>query len=135
MKPPDSEKLHDLVAEGRFDRAVAILNRLAPVIAADAFMSLPYPQQEALFRQLPAELAAKLATIFPYYHSFVLLHTLAPDQMIAVFGKMNPIERTNFVDELPEKSWQQIVRELEAGRVSTPAGAETAAVQPIIEAR
>jgi NitT/TauT family transport system ATP-binding protein len=136
MKPPESEKLHNLVAEGRFDRAVAILNRLAPVIAADAFMSLPYPQQEALFRQLPAELAAKFATVFPYYHSFVLLHTLAPDQMIAVFGKMNPVERTNFVDELPEKSWQQIVKELESGRVSTTAGAETAAaVQPIIEAR
>lgn len=135
MKPPKSEELQTIISQGRFDRAIGILNRLDPVLAADAFQSIPYEAQQTLFRRLPAELAAKLVVIFPYYHSFVLLHTLPPDRMISVFEKMNPIERTNFVEQLPEETWQQVVRELGA---MTPAKAVegTPTSQPsIIEAR
>jgi hypothetical protein len=39
----------------------------------------------------------------------VLLHTLSTDQMAAVVDKMNPFERLNFLDELPEGAWRQIV--------------------------
>lgn len=129
MNPPNAEALHAIVAKGRFDRAIAILNRLDPAVAADAFISLPYEDQQTLFSRLPIDLAAKLALVFPYYHSFVLLHTLTRDQMAQVINRMNPIERTNFVDELPEEKWQQIVEELrEKPPVDVPP-------QPIIEAR
>jgi NitT/TauT family transport system ATP-binding protein len=135
LKPPKAEKLHTIIAEGRFDRAIGILNRLDPAVAADAFMSLPYEEQQALFGRCPEELAARLAILFPYYHSFVLLHTLPRDRMISVFAKMNPIERTNFIDELPEESWRQIVEELRAHWPSEPGtkGVPTG-LQPIIEA-
>ena len=77
MKRPRAEELQTILAQGRFDRAIAILQRLDPTVAADTFMSLPYEQQQVLFRRLPVEFAAKLAPIFPYYDTFVLLHALS----------------------------------------------------------
>src|ERR1017187_71228 len=112
MKGERAEELQTILEQGRLDRAVAVLEKLDPTVAADAFLSLPWEQQQVLFRRLPIEFAAKLAPIFPYYETFVMLHALSKDQMIAVVGKMNPIERSSFLDELPEPSWQQIVNEL-----------------------
>jgi ABC-type anion transport system duplicated permease subunit len=114
MKPPKPEELHTIVSEGRFSRAITILGRLDPTVAADAVMSLPYEEQQALFRRLPVAFAARLTAVFPYYHAYVLLHALSHDDMIAVLQKMNPIERTNFIDELPEQTWQQITKEIDA---------------------
>jgi len=148
LKSPRAEELETIVAQGRWDRAVAILNALDPTIAADVFLSLPYDEQQVLFRRLPVEFAARLAPIFPYYHTFVLLHTLPHGQMAAVVEQMNPIERLNFLDELPEGAWQQIVDELygkptearaEAGRrpavEEAPVVPRVALAEAIIEAR
>lgn len=143
MKPPSAEGLHTILAQGRSDRAVAVLSHMHPDIAADAILSLPYREQQALFHQLPIEFAAKLAAIFPYYHTFVLLHTLSTDQMVAVVERMNPIERSTFLDELPEGAWQQMVNELSGVQTVEPAPSveeaelerTVAPVEPIIEAR
>ena len=62
-----------------------------------------------MFHHLPAEFVARLIPIFPYYDAFILLHTLPPRDMRAVLEKMKPIERSNFIDELPEENWQQII--------------------------
>lgn len=102
MKLPKVEDLHSIVSQGRLDRIIGILGRLAPEVAADAFLSLPYEDQEALFHRLPATLVAKLTPLFPYYHAFVLLHTLPRQEMVGIFEKTNTIERTNFIEELPE---------------------------------
>src|SRR5580658_2916137 len=118
MKRPRAEELQTIVAQGRMDRAVAILERLDPTVAADTFLSLPYEEQTVLFGRLPIAFTARLAAIFPFYHTFVLLHTLAHDQMTAVVEKMNPIERSTFLDELPEEAWQEITRELSQSRPS-----------------
>jgi len=148
MKRPRAEELQTIVAQGRLDRAVAVLQRLDPTVAADTFMSLPYEEQQVLFRRLPIEFAATLAPIFPYYHTFVLLHTLSSDQMTAVVGKMNPIERSTFLDELPEEAWQHITNELSEKQPvasledersisaeETEIDQVAAPTQPIIEAR
>ena len=148
MKPPRAEELQTILAQGRLDRAVAILQRLDPTVAADTFMSLPYEEQLILFRRLPIEFAAKLAPIFPCYDTFVLLHTLSKDQMTAVVEKMNPIERSMFLDELPEQAWQQITNELSEKQPGVSLEGEhstsveesridrvAAPAQPIIEAR
>jgi NitT/TauT family transport system ATP-binding protein len=133
MKPPAKEELQTIVAEGRFDRAVTILSRLDRTVAADALMSLPYQEQQQLFRRLPLEFAAKLAGVLPYYHAFVLLHTLPHDMMIAALNKMNPIERSNFIEELPEDNWRQIVDEL-SEKPPAPALETVSPTKPIIEA-
>jgi Mg/Co/Ni transporter MgtE len=87
MTRPRAEELQTILAQGRLDRAVSILQRLDPTVAADTFMDLPYEQQQILFRRLPIQFAARLAPIFPYYHTFVLLHTLLNEQMVAVVEK------------------------------------------------
>ncbi|HLJ46969.1 MAG TPA: nitrate/sulfonate/bicarbonate ABC transporter ATP-binding protein [Bryobacteraceae bacterium] len=139
MKAPRTEELQELIAQGRRYRAAAALARLDPSVAADAFQSLAFEEQKRLFGELPAALAAKLASIFPYYHTFVLLHALPLERMSAVVEKMNPLERSRFLDELPEGSWQQLTSELASLMPSLdvpPAVAEPpAAAPPIIEAR
>jgi Mg/Co/Ni transporter MgtE len=148
MKRPRAEELQAILAKGRLDRAVDILQGLDPTVAADTFISLPYEDQQVLFRRLPTEFAARLAPNFPYYDTFVLLHTLSNDQMVAVVERMNPIERSMFLDELPEGAWQRITNEL-SKRQSVPSLEEQRALiiektamdgvaaptQPIIEAR
>ena len=127
MKPPRTEELQTIVSQGRWDRAAAILERLDPEVAADAFMSIPYEEQQVLFRRLPIEFAAKLATVFPYYHAFVLLHTLSMGQMTAVIEKMNPIERGLFSRNCPtefgsrsSKNWRQNQRSSPSSRKRSP---------------
>ena len=148
MKRPRAEELQTIVAQGRLERAVAILQQLDPAVAADTMMSLPFEEQEVLFRRLPIGFAATLVPIFPYYHAFVLLYTLSTDQMNAVVEKMNPIERSLFLDELPEEAWGRITTAL--AKKPSPEGLEgerstlaretrvdrsAVPVQPIIEAR
>jgi NitT/TauT family transport system ATP-binding protein len=142
MKLPGAEELQTIVDRGELDRAIGILRQLDPAVAADAFMGMPWEQQQVLFGRLPIEFAAKLAPIFPYYHTFVLLHSLPGDQMGAVVGRMHPIERSTFLEELPEENWQQITRELSGlseGSVSVADGQSdltaAPAAKPIIEAR
>ena len=81
MKPPTTDKFRAILSRGEWDQAVALLERLDPNVAADVFLSLPFEEQEILFRRLPAELAAALAAIFPYYHTYVLLHTRPPAEI------------------------------------------------------
>src|ERR1700722_5575329 len=75
-------------------------------------MSIPFEEQQILFRKLPVDFAAKLAGIFPYYHTYVLLHSLPIQEMRAIVDKMHPGERMHFFDELPEEAWQRLMDEL-----------------------
>src|ERR1017187_4444144 len=142
MKRSRAEELQTILGQGRLDRAVAILQGLDLTVAADALLSLPWEAQQVLFRRLPVEFAARLAPIFPYSETFVLLQPLPKEQMIAVSGQMNPTELSNFLEELPEPSWQQITHELSEkplveSRVSNEPAIEPIRepLPPIIEAR
>jgi NitT/TauT family transport system ATP-binding protein len=98
-------------------------------------MGLPFPQQEALFRELPIPLAAKLTGAFPYYHAYVLLHARRPD-LTAIVDAMHPGQRAHFFDELPEEAWKQLMDELAVKAVEVspePAVAEVAATAPALE--
>ena len=132
MKPPRAEELQTIVSQNRWDSAASILGQLDPAVAADAFLGLSYEQQQLLFRRLPVDLAARLTPVFPYYHTFVLLHTLPPREMNAVLDKMNPIDRQMFLYQLPENSWRQIVDELSPAVDQIPSA--VAGAPPIIEA-
>jgi NitT/TauT family transport system ATP-binding protein len=135
MQAPRAEELQTIVSQGRWDRAASILSQLDPTVAADAFLSLPYEQQQLLFRRLPVALAARLAPVFPYYHTFVLLHTLPRVEMNVVLEKMNPVDRQIFLDELPENSWRQIVDEIsEPPAVDAIRAPRAGVARPIIEA-
>jgi len=136
MKSPRAEELQTILSHNRWDRAVAILQRLDPTVAADAFLSVRYEDQQSLFRLLPVDFTARLAPILPYYHTFVLLHALPRDQMAAIVEAMDPAERLNFLDELPEGAWQQITSELSKTALQPEPTLDRAeAPEAIIEAR
>ena len=116
-----NNQLSTIVAQARWDHAKALLQTQDPDLAADLFMSLPYEQQQVLFRKLPIDLAARLTGAFPYYHAYVLLHSRPRDEMNAILDRMNPGERMHFFDELPEEAWQQLMDELAEAQQKTPA--------------
>jgi NitT/TauT family transport system ATP-binding protein len=142
MSPPTLDKLHELVAQGRSEQAVALLERLEPEAAADLLMRLPYEGQQMVFRALPVAYAAALISHFPYFHSYVLLHSRPLDELRAILAQAPPEERHQFFDQLPEEAWQRLMDELsgappaegereEAGMGVAPA---RAALRPIVEA-
>jgi NitT/TauT family transport system ATP-binding protein len=143
MKPPHTEELNTILSEGRGDRAVSILSRLDPAVAADAFLGLSFENQRDLFGRLPVEFAARLAAIFPYYHTFALLHAQPGTHMAAIVEKMSPAEYLTFLDALPETSREQLTAELTAAQPPMPTEVGAAEVAPpgpplpeaIVEAR
>ena len=142
MNPPTAEKLQELLSQGRSEHAVALLQRLDPDVAADLVMSIPYEEQQILFRALPVDFAATLVGHFPYYHSYVLLHSRPAEELRAIIAKTRPEERHEFFDELPEEAWQHLMDELsgeqpaEAGREELGAAIARppSVVKPIIAA-
>ncbi|MBZ5592210.1 MAG: AAA-associated domain-containing protein [Acidobacteriia bacterium] len=142
-----TEKLRASLSQGKWDQAVAVLQRLDPDAAADLLMSLPFEQQQLLFRRMTPDLAAALVAALPYYHAYVLLHARPVDEMSAIVDRMNPGERLQFFDELPEEAWQRLMDELaekppagaarEGGAAleELPAVSRAAPAEPIIEAR
>jgi NitT/TauT family transport system ATP-binding protein len=142
MNPPVAEKLQELLSQGRADQAVALLQRLAPDAAADSIIGIPFEEQQIVFRALPVEYAATLVSHFPYYHSYVLLHSRTIQDLRAIMDKTQPQERHQFFDELPEEAWQHLMDELSGERAAAARGEglgaaiarAPAAVEPIITA-
>ena len=149
MKPPAAEKVREILSQGHWDQAVTLLQQLDPAAAADVIMALPFEDQRVLFRVMPDDFSAALISHFPYYHSYVLLHTRSTEHLRAIIDKMKPGERIQFFDELPGEAWQRLMDELSGeyiqatreaeGAGPTPemaaAGAKpSAAVEPIAEA-
>jgi NitT/TauT family transport system ATP-binding protein len=143
MNSPTSEKLQTILSQGRWEQAIALLQHLDPAAAADLIMSISFEEQQNLFRRLPVELAATLAGCFPYYHTYILLHSRPVEEMRAIVDQMNPGERLMFFDELPGETWQRLMDELSDKQPAHASAALTVAaraaavppVQPIIEAR
>src|SRR5579863_635837 len=143
MNAAAGEKLRAILSQGRWDRAVALLEQLGPEHAENLLMSIPYEQQQVLFRRMPLDFAARLVEILPYYHAYVLLHSRPIEEMTAIVDRMQPGVRLQFFDELPEEAWQRLMDELARkqpasnGEVPIEAAVPTVTepVEPIIEAR
>ena len=141
MPTPQAEGVRDFMTRGRVEQAVEIFRQLDPVTAAEVCEGLPFEQQQTLFRLLPVDFAAALISRFPYYHAYVLLHSIPPAEMRAVVDGLDPMERMRFFDELPEEAWQRLMDELAAAPdvVPQPApvapAARVSAEETIIEAR
>jgi NitT/TauT family transport system ATP-binding protein len=135
-----STKLSALLAQGRWDQAVELLKPLDPDSAAQLLEPVPFEGQQALFRRMPIDLAAKLVPALPYYNSYLLLHSRPREEMIAIVNQMIPGERMEFFDQLPEETWQRLMDELAAKQelpslVLEPPSVLATPEQPIIEAR
>ncbi len=129
MPAPPSEKLRALTSQERWEQAIDLLRRLDdPADAARLLMDIPFEEQQALFRRFSVNFAAQLAAALPYYHTYVLLHSRPAAEMNAIVEQMNPAERLQFFDELPEETWQRLMDELSGQQ---PAEGVTAA--PAVE--
>ena len=145
MHLPIADKLRLILSQGGWDQVVELLQRIDPSVAADFLMDLPIEDQQVLFRRFPIGFAATLAGLFPYYHTYVLLHSRPPDEMNAIVDQMDPYECLQFFDDLPEQSYQSLMNELVWGRRSRPPTSDRAEsgttapaappVPPIVEAR
>jgi NitT/TauT family transport system ATP-binding protein len=142
-----SQLLRDLVAQNRWDAATELLRKQKCAEAADAIFDLPFDSQRRLFRHLPPNYSATLVGDFPYFHAYVLLNSLPHSQIAAIVDAMDPTDRHEFLDALPEETWQSLVKMLEEARASAgqpeaavaehllpAAEAPAIEVQPIIEA-
>jgi NitT/TauT family transport system ATP-binding protein len=145
------QQLRDLLAHARWNAAIELLRRHSPEVASRAVMALPFDQQRLLFRRLPIDSAATLIGQFPYFHAYAVLYSLSAPQIAAIIGAMEPGERYQFLDALPEEAWQTVMRTLEDAHLEpAPAVAKPLEVEeetasaptpphvesvPIIEAR
>lgn len=112
MTPPGADNVRDAVSQGHWDQAISLLQQFDPAVAADVMMEIPFEEQRVLFRIMPHDFAATLVSHFPYYHSYVLLHTRSIEHLRAIVNKMVPDERMQFFDQLPEEAWQRLMDEL-----------------------
>jgi NitT/TauT family transport system ATP-binding protein len=125
MSSPIAEQLRDAVSQARWNEAVALLQTSEAAQAAAALDELPFEQQQSLFRHLPLDLAASVIVHFPYYHQYVLLHSLPAGVMRALVDRISPDDRMRLFDELPEEAWQRLMDELSGATVvETPGGYE-----------
>jgi len=120
-----TEKLRETLSQGP-QQAALYLQQFDPAVASDLLFSIPFEEQQVLFREFPIDFAAALLPRFPYYHSYVLLHTRPPSEVRAIVDKVEPADRLRFLDELPEEAWKHLMEEL-SGRAQPP---EVAPVAP-----
>jgi NitT/TauT family transport system ATP-binding protein len=125
-----TEILRTALAQGRWGEAVASMQDLDPAVAAGVMADLPFEEQQQLFRRLPVELAAAVVTHFPYYHTYVLLHSRSRNEMRAIIERIASVDRLRFLDELPEEAWRRLTQEISGETIEVPPGkaAEPAAV-------
>ena len=122
MSSPIAERLRGAVSQAHWNVAVALLQTSGVLQAAEALGDLPFEQQQSLFRRLPLDLAAAVVAQFPYYHEYVLLHSLPAGEMRALVDEMNPDDRMRFFDELPEEAWQRLMDELSSAVAAETSG-------------
>ncbi len=101
--------LRKLVDREQWTEAASLLKSVPLPAALELFAGLPDEQQQKLFRILPADLAARLLSGFPYYHQYILLHARPASEINQVLDQMLPDERMQFLDELPEEAWRHLV--------------------------
>jgi NitT/TauT family transport system ATP-binding protein len=134
-------KIRGLLAEVRWGAKAELLRRYSPEEAAKAVMALPFDQQQLLIQRLPLSLAADLIAQFPYFHAYAVLHFLPPSRIAAVIDAMEPGERYEFLDTLPEEAWQSVMKILDEAHFEPPPAAakraeaeeETAPALPAVE--
>src|SRR5215467_2874460 len=104
-----NEQLRRYMRREQWTDAVSLLQNFPLSTASQLFAELPDEQQQGIFRHLPLDLAAKLLSPFPYYHKYILLHTRPANEIKQVLDHMDPDERMQFLDELPDEAWQHLM--------------------------
>ena len=111
INPELAEKLRETLSHGA-EQAALFLQQFEPAKTSELLLAIPFDEQQAVFRLLAPDFAAALIPRFPYFHSYVLLHTRPPQEVRAIVDKIPPADRIRFFDELPEEAWKHLMSEL-----------------------
>jgi NitT/TauT family transport system ATP-binding protein len=120
------DDIRSMLALGRWEEAISLLQRLNPIVAADVFLTLAERDQEALFRRLPLDLAAALTAVLPCYDAYILLASRSPGDISPILDRMRPGDRMQFIEEVPETAWDHLSRLMSQSGISQPAEGEAA---------
>ena len=131
MTEGNPEEFRRLVAEQRWDHALALLRWLDPPVAAEAFLSIPFEVQERLFRTMPIDLAATLVENLQYFHAYVLLRVRPPDEVHAILDVVNPFARSQLFEDLSGDAWQTLVEQPPSRVVPAPVIVEARGVEKV----
>jgi NitT/TauT family transport system ATP-binding protein len=121
-----------------------MLQLLDPADAAESLRTLPFEEQQNLFRKFSIAFGSRLVEVLPYYEAYVLLHSRPHDEANAIIDGMNPGARLSFFEELPEEAFQHLMGELAEKQFAEPevepapeaeAAGPAPTEPPIIEAR
>src|SRR5690242_18164008 len=114
--PDLTQDFRDTVRDDRWNEAIDMLRRHTAEQAADAILALPFERQRELFHKLPEDIAASLAAELPYFHTYVLLCSLPTPEIATTLDAMDSANRDQFLDALPEETWQSLTKALEEER-------------------
>ena len=115
--PDLTQDFRDTVRADRWSEAIEMLRRRTAEDAANAILALPFERQRELFRHLPEDMAASLAAEFPYFHTYVLLCSLPTSEIASTLDAMDSADRDQFLDALPEETWQSLTKALDEERL------------------
>jgi NitT/TauT family transport system ATP-binding protein len=119
-----TEKLRETLSQGA-QQAALYLQQFDPGVASDLLLSIPFEEQQTLYREFSIDFAAALIPRFPYFHSYVLLHSRPAKEVRAIVDHIDTADRMRFLDELPEEAWKRLMEEL-SGKVEAPLELPTA---------
>lgn len=109
MQPAE---ISESIKREQWPDAFGALAKLPAAKAAEVINTLSDEEQRALFRQLPIKLAVRLLSQFPYYQQYVFLHTRELSDIQAIVEEMDPDDRMQLFDELPEEAWAKLEEEI-----------------------
>ncbi len=112
MTTSPNTQFRTLVSQERWQEAIAQLSHAPLASAVELLSGLPDEQQQALFRALPIPVAAGLLGRFPYYDQYILLHTRPAAEIRQILEEMDPNERMQLFDQLPEEAWNRLETEI-----------------------
>lgn len=136
----NTAQISEFLEQGRWPEIISALRQLPPADAARELAALDDEGQQAIFANLPVDLAASLLGYFPYYHQYVLLHKRNVDDMRAILDQMPADERMQLLDELPDEAWERLEEEIgelkrsPSGPLSTEAPQRPASAGPVLPA-
>jgi NitT/TauT family transport system ATP-binding protein len=126
MTTSPNTQFRTLVSQERWQEAIAQLSHAPIASAVELLGGLPDEQQQALFRALPVPVAASLLSQFPYYDQYILLHTRPATEIRQILEEMDPNERMQLFDQLPEEAWNRLESEIGEFKLQTQKQADGA---------
>jgi len=103
------EQVRAALADGRYDRAVALVEGLRPPDQADLFSDLPTPEQDQLLPRLDREDFADILEELEEEEAAEIAVRLAPQELAAIVDEMEPDEAADLLGDIPPEQASEVL--------------------------